>query len=45
MGCEDTNSNCTKEPIMWIDNIDCNSQNLSLSDMDVCEIGNVIMFL
>ncbi|XP_018045923.1 PREDICTED: uncharacterized protein LOC108685579 [Atta colombica] len=40
MGCEDTNSNCTKEPIMWIDNIDCNSQNLSQSDMDVCEIGN-----
>ncbi|KYN28722.1 hypothetical protein ALC57_01684 [Trachymyrmex cornetzi] len=36
MNCEDINSNCTNEPIIWIDDIDCNdSQNLSLSDMDV----------
>ncbi|KYN42894.1 hypothetical protein ALC56_02697, partial [Trachymyrmex septentrionalis] len=38
--CEDINSNCTNEPIVWIDNIDCNSQNLSLSDMNICRIGN-----
>ncbi|XP_018375660.1 PREDICTED: uncharacterized protein LOC108769272 [Trachymyrmex cornetzi] len=40
MNCEDINSNCTNEPIIWIDDIDCNdSQNLSLSDMDVCKIS------
>ncbi|XP_018315088.1 uncharacterized protein [Mycetomoellerius zeteki] len=40
MDCEDINSNCTNEPIVWVDNIDCNSQNLSLPVMDACKIGN-----
>ncbi|XP_011050117.1 PREDICTED: uncharacterized protein LOC105143461 [Acromyrmex echinatior] len=43
MGCEDINFNCTKEPIVWIDNIDCNSQNLSSPDMKICEIGDELV--
>lgn len=31
---------CTGEPKIQIDNINCNSQNLSKSDMDVCKIAN-----
>ncbi|XP_018393634.1 PREDICTED: uncharacterized protein LOC108772577 [Cyphomyrmex costatus] len=41
ISCDDTTyTNCTTEPIVNIDNIDCNSENLSPPDMEVCKFAN-----
>lgn len=36
---------CTGEPIIWVDDIDCDAQNLSESDLNVCKFANVIILL
>lgn len=43
-GCKNYTS-CTEEPTIWVEDINCNAQNLSESDMDACKIANVIIFL
>lgn len=42
--CENrTDNECTEEPIVWIDNINCDAKNLTESDMGACKIANVII--
>ncbi|XP_077264335.1 uncharacterized protein LOC143898625 isoform X2 [Temnothorax americanus] len=38
-GCKNLTA-CTEEPTIWVEDINCNAQNLTESDMDACIIAN-----
>ncbi|XP_071631433.1 uncharacterized protein [Temnothorax longispinosus] len=38
-GCKNRTA-CTEEPTIWVEDINCNAQNLTESDMDACIIAN-----